>query len=737
MAGGTAVTGRRLRLAAASSLTLAAVLGGACSTDTEADPATAPAPATTAPPGASDTSPPGSPPPEAVDPLDTVRGAVVRIETNATSVQPDDPMVAAPESIHYGAGSGFVIDPSGLAVTNDHVVAGATAIEAFVEGRQQPVPAQVVGRSPCADLALIDLDGDGYTALDWYEGDIEPGLEILVPGFPLGDLEYTLVDGIVSKARSSGESSWASVDWVIEHTAPVRPGHSGGPVVNSDGLVVAVDTAQGSPETGSAGGLAIAGEVAEPVIDALRAGTPEFSIGINGQGVLDAATGTGGIWVASVDGGSLAADAGVQPGDIVERLGGFAVGTDGTLGKYCDVLRSHDADDTLSIQVLRATDDGRLRGTLGALPLAPIASLSQEIADEVEFDEEPTGYDEYVLVTDATGALEVEVPSEWSDLDGDFPFLAEDDEAVGVGLRVSPDLEALTDTWTTPGMAFSAVLPVSGYTVDELLATNVEALDFLGACDPGPVEDYDDGLYVGLSQLHTNCGGTPTAYMLIAAEDPANELKLLVRIQITADRDFEALDRIIETFRVVGAVGTLGEDVEGEVDVDPGGSYSGYRNVIDETGVLAVEAPVEWTDEFTLEDALVDSVTEDLGGIGLYVSTDVGAWENSWGVPGVGILATSDWNGSIEDWFFFDRGWFSRSDCVDTANVTAYEDPIYTGLKGTYTDCGGGTDLVLIVAAPADREFVIVVGATLVTAADLEALDRIIATFQVVGPVPA
>jgi len=68
-------------------------------------------------------------------------------------------------------------------------------------------------------------------------------MEVYAAGFPLGDPEYTLTRGIVSKEKANGESSWASIDYVIEHDATINPGNSGGPLVTSDGQVVGVNYA--------------------------------------------------------------------------------------------------------------------------------------------------------------------------------------------------------------------------------------------------------------------------------------------------------------------------------------------------------------------------------------------------------------------------------------------------------------------------------------------------------------
>ncbi len=689
--------------------------------------------------------------------LDDVQAAVIRIETTGAYVEPDESLVQTVESVQLGGGTGFIIDPTGIAVTNQHVVTGAATIDVYVEGADEPVSARLLGSSECSDLAVIDLDGDGYTALEWYEGDIEPGLEIFVAGFPLGDEEYTLLDGIVSKARADGETPWASVDWAIEHTAPIQPGNSGGPLVTPAGEVVAVNYAYGQPGTGTSQYYAIARELAMPLVGELQDGGDDFTTGVSGRAVVDETTGVAGVWVSAVDAGSPADEAGVLPGDIIERLEGLPVGTDGTLETYCDVLGSRGPEEVLSLQVLRFADDARLRGSLNGTRLAPVESLAQQVDEAVEVEESETTYEGYAVVTDDTGALEVEVPATWTDLDGDFPFVDDNGERSGVGLRAAPDLNAFEETWATPGMGFSAMTRYEDSDVADLLDLNKELLTFLQSCTAQPVEDYDDGLYTGYSELYTDCGGTSTSHMLIAAEDDVNDLIMFIDVQIATDADLEALDRIIETFRVVGAVDTL-DDTSSDDGVDDGGdadyvddglapeSYSGYQEVIDSAGVLGVEVPNEWTDirEGPGFNTASDPENPDLfHGVGISASTDVDAWRESWGVPGVSFSATTNWDGDVDRWFnddytqFSEGGWFYRTDCAEVG-VWPYEDPLYSGIEGLYTDCGGGdTGLWVVVAAPPDKEYVIVLAATQVTDADAEALDRIVSTFQVLGEVPS
>lgn len=227
-----------------------------------------------------------------------------------------------------GSGSGFIIDPSGIAVTNNHVVTGAALLEVYVGREDEPRNARVLGVSECSDLAVIDIDGDGYPFLEWYDGELTTGLDVYAAGFPLGDPEFTLTRGIVSKADADGETGWASIDSVIEHDAAIQPGNSGGPLVTDDGQVAGVNYAGGSP-TNTEQFFAIAPDVARPIVEQLRNEENVHSIGVNGQAINDGES-ISGIWVASVDSGSPADEAGVAGGDIITSLEGLVLSTDGT-----------------------------------------------------------------------------------------------------------------------------------------------------------------------------------------------------------------------------------------------------------------------------------------------------------------------------------------------------------------------------------------------------------------------
>ena len=312
--------------------------------------------------------------PTAVDSLAGVRSAVVRIVGTGTFA---DPLGGIQANIP-GSGTGFIIDPSGIAVTNNHVVTGAALLEVYVNDEPEPRNARVLAVSECSDLAVIEIDGDGFDYLDWYDGVPTAGMEIFAAGFPLGDSEYTVLDGIVSKEDVDGDSSWASVDAVIEHSADTLPGNSGGPIVTRDGKVVAVNYAGNDLGQSFAIGL----DVARPVVDQLASGTDLDTIGVNGEALFDGYE--TGVWVYSVKSGSPADVAGVRAGDLITTMESVTLADDGTLADYCDILRSHIPTDVLAISVYRAGTDELLEGQLNGRTLEVTTSFSTEFDEVVD-----------------------------------------------------------------------------------------------------------------------------------------------------------------------------------------------------------------------------------------------------------------------------------------------------------------------------------------------------------------
>ncbi len=305
----------------------------------------------------------------AVNSLEDARGAIIQIEAQGSFTDPE-----WGEYVSGGRGSGFIIDPSGIAVTNNHVVTGAALLKVWIGGdTSKTYNAKVLGVSECSDLAVIDIDGDGFPYLEWYNDPVKVGLEVYTAGFPLGDTEYALTKGIVSKENEDGETYWASVDSVIMHDATINPGNSGGPLIDENGKVVAVNYS-GWAEVNQY--FAIGQDVAIPVIEQLRQGKDLNAIGLNGRAVISNDGSFSGVWVTSVQSGSPADKAGVQGGDILTSLEGIPIATDGTMSEYCDVLRTHTRTDTMSIEVLRYFDLEMYEGQLNGRELAFVGSLN-------------------------------------------------------------------------------------------------------------------------------------------------------------------------------------------------------------------------------------------------------------------------------------------------------------------------------------------------------------------------
>ncbi len=356
-------------------VSLACGIGG--SAPTEAPPPSEEPVEVTEPPAteAPEMTEPPEPTSGAVSILQDVKKAVIQIESQGTFLDPEFGLVLN----GAGRGSGFIIDPSGIAVTNNHVVTGAALLKVWVGGESSPRNARVLGVSECSDLAVIDLEGDGYEYLEWFDGAIDVGMDMYIAGFPLGDSEYTLTRGVISKATANGETSWSSVDSVVEYDATSNPGNSGGPVVDRDGKVLAVHYAA-NRDTRQAFG--ISRDVGESIINELKTGKNVDTIGVNGTAVSNEDGSLTGVWVASVQSGSAADKAGVEAGDIIMSMENLLLATDGTLSQYCDILRSHQPSDTLSLNVLRWASGELLEGQLNGRELEVTSTF--ELSDGTE-----------------------------------------------------------------------------------------------------------------------------------------------------------------------------------------------------------------------------------------------------------------------------------------------------------------------------------------------------------------
>jgi len=338
---------------------LVAMVGTACMSSSGGDSTKEPAEVTEE----AQPSKPSKPAGDAVSTLDDVQTATIQIEAQGTSVDPQEGT-----QLNSGwTGTGFFISPDGLAVTNNHVVTGAAILKVYVGGESKSYNARIVAVSECADLAVIKVSGGEFPYLEWYDGDVKVGMEVYAAGFPLGEPEYNLTKGIVSKAKAEGQTFWSSIDSVIAHDATINPGNSGGPLVTPDGKVVGVNY-RSRPDFNQY--FAIGRDIALPIIEDLEQGTNVNSIGVNGQAFTFGPNNEyPGIWAYSVESGSVADKAGIKAGDIILEIENILLATDGTYKDYCDILRGKNLDSTMAVRVYRPMTDEILEGQLNGREL--------------------------------------------------------------------------------------------------------------------------------------------------------------------------------------------------------------------------------------------------------------------------------------------------------------------------------------------------------------------------------
>src|ERR671918_3088645 len=175
------------------------------------------------------------------------------VQVSSTSVDSSDPFFGPQEASKLG--SGFVIDKSGRIVTNYHVIEGAQEVQVNFSGDDR-VPARVVGSDPSTDLAVLEIDAQAraLTPLPLGNSDaVRVGDAVVAIGNPFG-LERTVTAGIVSALQRQIQApDGFTIDKAIQTDAPINQGNSGGPLLNSRGQVIGVNSQIQSESGGNVG----------------------------------------------------------------------------------------------------------------------------------------------------------------------------------------------------------------------------------------------------------------------------------------------------------------------------------------------------------------------------------------------------------------------------------------------------------------------------------------------------
>jgi S1-C subfamily serine protease len=324
---------------------------------------------------------------------------VVQITSTTPGQTTTDPFFGTPFSSpsQQALGSGFVIDKAGHIVTNYHVIQGASKIEVSFSN-QSSYSASIVGSDPSTDIAVLDVKAPAtaLTPLQFGDSDrTQVGDEVVAIGNPFG-LDRTATAGIISAIqRRITAPNGFSIDHALQTDAPINHGNSGGPLLDSAGNVIGVNSqieTGGNSTEGNVGiGFAVPSNTVKGVVaQILKSGKVEHAyLGVTVQDVdanlaqvfhLPVSTG---VLVQNVQSGSGAAKAGIKGGtgsatvagesytiggDMVVSVDGKAVSSTEALR---DVIAAHKPGDRITVGLYRGTKKLSVSVTLGRQPASP------------------------------------------------------------------------------------------------------------------------------------------------------------------------------------------------------------------------------------------------------------------------------------------------------------------------------------------------------------------------------
>jgi putative serine protease PepD len=261
-------------------------------------------------------------------------------------------------------GSGFVIDKQGHIVTNQHVVASGGSVQVkFTDGRK--VSAKVIGTDPSTDVAVlkVSVPSSALQPLTFAESSkVQVGDGVVAIGSPFG-LAGTVTTGIVSALdRSITSPNHYTITGAIQTDAPINRGNSGGPLLDSHGNVIGVNSQIDTNSGDSSGvGFAVSSNTVRRVAETLIGGG-QVQHSYLGVSLTDASGGAG---IASVASGSPAGKAGLRQGDVVTAIAGKQVSSS---ADAVDAIDAHKPGDRIAVTIRRGGSEHVVQVTLGKRP---------------------------------------------------------------------------------------------------------------------------------------------------------------------------------------------------------------------------------------------------------------------------------------------------------------------------------------------------------------------------------
>jgi len=295
------------------------------------------------------------------DIVETVGPAVVYIEARGSSAA-NNPLFEIygfelPQSVQTATGTGFIIDPNGYIMTNQHVVNGAQNIEVTVQGQSKPFSAALVGQDYELDVAILKIEATGLPTLVMGDSDaMRQGDWVIAIGNPLG-LDHTVTVGVVSAKGRPIAIQDRNYKNLIQTDAAINSGNSGGPLINMNGQAIAINTAISADAQGIGFAIPIntAKSIMQELISTGKVVRPYMGISMSevSQEIADLlkiSPDTKGAVIMNVLNDSPAGKAGLKYMDIVVSIDGNQLGTPTDVQDY---IAKQKVGQTVQVNVIR------------------------------------------------------------------------------------------------------------------------------------------------------------------------------------------------------------------------------------------------------------------------------------------------------------------------------------------------------------------------------------------------